>query len=69
MTKQEIESKITEKRQNDGCMTPCQNPEMIQKKKSFSKCFSDHTEQLLPLSTLLKNQVKLTKQEFKSKNY
>ena len=27
------------------------------KKKTFSKYFSDHTEQLLPWSTLLKNQV------------
>ena len=37
----------------------------------ISKCFCDHTDQLVLWSwlTLLKNQVKLTKQEIRSKNY
>ena len=29
--------------------------------ENFSKCFSDHTEQLLPWPTLLKNEVVVSK--------
>ena len=39
---------------------------MIWKKKIFSKCFFDYFEKLLPWSILLKNQVKMTKQEVKT---
>ena len=39
------------------------------KKMIFLKCFSDHADQLLPRSKLLKSQFKMTKQEVRSKNY
>ena len=38
-------------------------------KRKFIKCFSDHAGQPLPWLTLLKNQVKVTKQEMRSKNW
>ena len=64
-----LSKKITEKRQNDDCMMSYVKNRTWYKKKIFSKCSSDHAEQLLPWSTLLKNQVKLRKQEIRSKNY
>ena len=45
-----------------------QNPDMIWK-KNFPKCFSDHTKELFPLSTLLKNQVIVAKTGIWFKNY
>ena len=69
VSKQEIKSKKSLK--NGKMMTVWRHTSKSghEMKKIFQNVFSGHTEELLPWSTLLKIQVKVTKQEIKSKNY